>query len=281
MNYNAHMWVGEYTTQDEAGTAAYKVVELDDYLDRKATLFREVQGTECPLFISYFNNRIQIMDGGIETGFTKVKKHEFKPKLFHVRRNDNIYRITEEHVCKSVLNQDDCFVLDKGYDIYQFNGEFCSPYEKFKAASFVQDLKNDRGSGGIKTYLIEGNAETEDSKGFWDSFGGKCPLSRKEKEEIKEHTNKLWCYSDESGEMKKKEVASGKDIKKTMLDSKDLFLLDTRDCLFLWVGKETSKDEKRLSLSIGQKYLLDISKPYLTMCVVNETQSLKEFDSYF
>jgi len=40
--------------QDEYGTAAYKTVELDTYLDDKPIQHREVEGYESELFVSYF-----------------------------------------------------------------------------------------------------------------------------------------------------------------------------------------------------------------------------------
>ena len=42
--------------KDEYGTAAYKTVELDTYLDDKAVQHREVQGSESPLFKDYFTS---------------------------------------------------------------------------------------------------------------------------------------------------------------------------------------------------------------------------------
>ncbi|VDI63108.1 gelsolin, partial [Mytilus galloprovincialis] len=80
--YDVHFWIGKYSTSDEYGTAAYKTVELDTYLDDIPIQYREVQGHESKLFRSYFDT-ITYLHGGAESGFNHVKEDEYKPRLFH------------------------------------------------------------------------------------------------------------------------------------------------------------------------------------------------------
>lgn len=90
--WDIHFWLGKFTTQDEAGTAAYKTVELDDMLGGAAVQHREVQGHESELFLSYFQKKggIRLLEGGVESGFKHVEPTKYSPRLLWVKGKNNV-----------------------------------------------------------------------------------------------------------------------------------------------------------------------------------------------
>ena len=79
-----HFWIGSESSQDEAGVAAIKSVELDDYLGGYPVQHREIEGVESQQFLSYFRNGIRLLKGGFESGFHHVHD-EIQPALFQIK----------------------------------------------------------------------------------------------------------------------------------------------------------------------------------------------------
>ncbi|EDO49236.1 predicted protein [Nematostella vectensis] len=87
--YDLHFWIGRGSTQDEYGTAAYKTVELDTYLNDVPVQHREIMNHESDMFKTYFKS-ITYLKGGAETGFNQVKPKEYKPRILKVS-GDKVY----------------------------------------------------------------------------------------------------------------------------------------------------------------------------------------------
>jgi gelsolin len=64
LSWNIHFWLGLETSQDEAGTAAYKTVELDDFLGGAPVQYREVEGNESQAFLKLFKE-MKILAGSV------------------------------------------------------------------------------------------------------------------------------------------------------------------------------------------------------------------------
>ena len=152
--YQLFFWLGSETTQDESGTAAYKTVELSDFLEETqnshVTQYREVMGNETKKFSNLFP-KMTILNGGIDSGFRKTggakgKGHgaglnNFKPKLLHICGYKRRVRVYQVKIETTNLNNNDSFVLDCGLTIFQFNGDKSSAWEKRKANAIVDELQ--------------------------------------------------------------------------------------------------------------------------------------------
>jgi gelsolin len=256
--YDAFFWLGAETTQDEMGTAAYKTVELDDLLGDEPVQYREVQGNETKRFLGLFE-RVTILDGGVESGFHKVKPTEYKPRLMHITGHKKHVQAYQVPIAPESLNDTDCFVLDAGVKLFQFNGTKSSAWEKRKANAIVNEIQAQRQGKVQSTYIIDGlddrgNAMIEE---FWTYFGGRpssIPDTETEAKAPPSVTMSIHHISDASGRMEVNEVCSG-NLDKSVLQSDDAFIVDAGAALFVWIGSGANKSEKREAMRYATEYL--------------------------
>jgi len=254
LRYNVHFWLGEHTTLDEAGTAAYKTVELDDFLDGLPVQYREVQNSESKKFLELFPH-FEVLAGGIESGFKHVEPEKYKPRLLHIKGKLNKTIVREVLPTTDSLNLGDVFLLDTGLAIYQFNPSGAGAGEKAKAAQLTRAIDDQRG-GKVKIYIFDHNDADANATFFWEFLGGKKPIKSAaeggDDTEIKEK-KRLHKISDASGSLQVTEVEFGR---KNLNDS-DVFIVDSVNTIFVWIGKGASPQERRSGVQLAQSYLND------------------------
>jgi len=263
--WDVYFWLGQYTTQDEAGTAAYKTVELDDFLNGSPVQHREVQGYESKPFLSLFKNGIRIQEGGVETGFHHVEAGKYRPRLLQIKGKKHI-RVTEVPLARASLNSGDVFILDNGKDVIQFNGKSAGIFEKSAGAALLSQIEEER-DGHAKGRVID---ENDDDEVFWGLLGGKGPIadaahggSDAEAEKAAgEHV--LLKLSDASGKFEFTEIAKGEKFPRSHLGTDDVFILDNGEEVIAWVGHKASVGEKKNALQFAQEYITKHGKPVQT-----------------
>jgi len=283
--YDVHFWLGQFTSQDEAGTAAYKTVELDDHLGGAPVQYREVQGFESEKFLALFP-KIVIQKGGIDSGFKHVEAEKYRPRLLHIKGTIKQTVVREVPLNHASLNSGDVFILDEGMTIYQFQGKGASGGEKSKAAQIARGIDDERGSK-VQIHVLEEDTEekatgkeAEDWKHFWQAHGGKHPIKKEAGHDAQiKSVRQMYKVSDASGKLTFTEVS----FKKTSLDENDVFVVSTGPIIYTWVGKGANANEKKSAFHFAQKYLNEHAELVKTIPIVRVLSGAEndEFHTYF
>ncbi|KAL2340302.1 hypothetical protein Fmac_008242 [Flemingia macrophylla] len=272
LRHDIHYWLGKDTSQDEAGAAAIKTVELDAALGGRAVQYREVQGHETEKFLSYFKPCIIPQEGGIASGFKHAEAEKHKTRLF-------------VPFARASLNHDDIFVLDTELKIFQFNGSNSSIQERAKALEVVQYIKDTYHEGKCEVAAVEdGKLMADPETGeFWGFFGGFAPLPRKTASDDDKPTDscppKLLCF--EKGQAESVETDS---LKRELLDTNKCYILDCGFEVFVWMGRNTSLDERKSASGVADELVsgTDQLKPQIIRVIEGfETVMFRsKFDSW-
>ncbi|XP_055869830.1 advillin-like isoform X3 [Biomphalaria glabrata] len=257
LDSHVHFWLGNDTSQDEAGVAAYKSVELDDLLGGSPVQHREVEGHESQRFLSYFPSGIKIKQGGAKSGFHHVDKGVFQPRLIHVKGKRNPRFSECPEIDWEQMNHGDCFILDLGNVIFPWLGANCNRTEKMKTVEHCCRLRDERGGKANIVFVDDGQEDKLDkeSKQLFEKY-----LNIKDRNKIKAEKEagddeaserilsaniKLFSCKEEEGTLRIQEVKPGPLYRKDLV-SDDSFIIDNGPTgSWLWIGRKASPKEKK------------------------------------
>ncbi|KAF8756996.1 Gelsolin homology domain [Rhizoctonia solani] len=243
---------GSQTSLDEAGTAAYKTVELDD---RKLswwlpTQYRECQYYESQRFRSYFPQGIRILTGGVRTGFSHPEPDTPRPpKLFQITANS----VTEVRLPVKYLEEGDVYVFEPGGEantppaIMQYNAKGSTGKERFKAAEVSKELAGTRRSSGIRSPKsgTSGVSEPILLRILPSATPPYTPLPT---------------------------------VTREALDPSDIFILAGPKAIYVWMGSQASREEKRTIMAAAQGFIKEKGlRPETSIVRVVEGNETKAF----
>ncbi|CAL5046144.1 unnamed protein product [Urochloa decumbens] len=262
LRHDIHYWIGKDTTQDEAGTAAILTVELDAALGGRAVQYREIQGNETEKFLSYFRPCIMPQPGGVASGFkhVEVNAQDHETHLY-VCHGKHVVHVKEVPFARSSLNHDDIFILDTESKIFQFNGSNSSIQERAKALEVVQYIKDTFHEGKCDIASVEDGRMMADAEAgeFWGFFGGFAPLPRRApaegNEKHEETAFKLLCF-----DQGKLDPVNYESLAHELLETNKCYFLDCGAELYVWMGRNTSLQERKGASEAAEKLLSDSNR---------------------
>jgi len=279
--WDIYFWLGEATSLDEAGTAAYKTFELDNLFGDVATQHRQVQHFESDHFLELFApfGGVRILQGGVESGFHKVTPENYQPRLLQIKGTVKSMRIKEVPLTSDSLCSRDVFILDLGLVLWQFNGKTSNAAERLKAAQLVRAISDQRDGRAQITVREEGD---KDLGPFFQQLGGQKPIKPEDdpSETVTATTKELWKLSDSTGKIEFAKVAEGK-ISRKLLDTQEVFILYTGAEVIVWIGKKSDKNERKAGMQYAMEYLKAHNKsPQTSVSKVYEGGGNRVFDTY-
>lgn len=312
--HDIHIWIGSESSQDEYGTAAYKMVEADDFLGGAAIQHREIQSHESSvrknskveqqrnpnhssfshnvlfyqLFQTYFSN-LTYLEGGVESGFNHVEPTPEEPHLYRIKGTEKGLSLTQVPISKSSLNKGDSFILMQNKaTVWLWNGESANPDEKAKANAVAESMCTE----GTVTTLDQGHGDEED-EAFWTILGdGEIQEADDKDEEIEEFAPLLFKLCDDPEE-EPIQVAKGEKVKfgfgrptaklpKDSLSESDVFLIDAGWEVFVWIGKDADRSEKLSAMAKADAYCkTDPRTADLPLTIVKSGWEPSSFNQFF
>jgi len=201
-------------------------------------------------------SKYEILSGGVETGFHHVEPEKYQPRLLHIKGKLNHTIVRQVPATTDSLNMGDVFILDVGLKLYTFQPSGAGAGEKATATTLARAIDDQRGSK-VEIHVF-GYDDKNDPHAdfFWNFLGGKKAIKSATEggndADLKEK-KRIMKVSDSTGSLKVTEVP----FARKSLNPSDVFIVDSINSIFVWIGTTASKDERRQGVQLAQSYLND------------------------
>ncbi|XP_014743582.1 PREDICTED: villin-1 [Sturnus vulgaris] len=244
VNRIIYIWQGRQASPDELAASAYQAVALDQKYNNEPVQIRVTMGKEPAHLMAIFKGKMVVYSGGTSRAGSTAPTPS--TRLFQVHgTNEYNTKAFEVPVRASSLNSNDVFVLKTPSCCYLWYGKGCSGDER-EMAKTVADII----SKMEKPVIAEGQEPPE----FWLALGGKSQYasSKRLQEENPSVSPRLFECSNKTGTFLATEII---DFTQDDLEESDVYLLDTWDQIFFWIGKDANESEKEAAAVMAQEYL--------------------------
>uniref|UniRef100_A0A6M2DKF3 Putative serine/threonine phosphatase 2c n=1 Tax=Xenopsylla cheopis TaxID=163159 RepID=A0A6M2DKF3_XENCH len=284
MTWEIYFWIGAKATLDKCACAAIHAVNLRNYLGALCRTIREEQGDESEAFLALFDSDITYIEGGrTSSGFYTIEDMTYITRLYRVHAAGSSVHLEAQPIEPESLDPRYVFVLDTGIKIFMWYGKKSKSTLKSKSRLMAEKInKNERKNKAEILTEIQGDESSE----FWDVLN----LEDRPYTPI-EHVPEGFVpvpprlYQVQLGmgylELPQVEVSQNK-LEHTVLNSKNVYILDCHLDLFVWFGKKSTRLVRAAALKLSQELFNMIDRPpYALVTRVQEGTENQIFKSKF
>lgn len=248
-----YFWQGRDSSSDEKAASALLTIDLDNSLGGEPVQVRVTQGAEPEHFFALFKGKVVVHNGGFQSGFKNRKEEDIKSApvaLYHIHGNNdnNAHAVQTKTPVASALNSGDCFALNTATGVYVWNGLGANASERKCAANIAKIV-----GGARKLTSIDEGKEPQE---FWDALGGKTEYATSKELAAGNVEPRLFqCTTARAAGFRIDEVVN---FNQDDLINDDVMLLDAYSEVFVWVGHDSTKQERDNSFKAALEYVVKV-----------------------
>eukprot|EP00795_Rhopilema_esculentum_P009062 gene9062-16710_t len=253
LEWQIFYWIGQHSTLDKKACSAIHAVNLRNLLGAESRTQREEQGDESPEFLELFESPISYIEGGTGSGFFTVDEPPHITKMYRVIGMHGFQMEPVPLDWKS-LDPNFAFLCDAGQHVYVWSGKKAPLMTKTKARLLAEKIvRIDRKDKAEIHQMFQGR---EDDPPFWEIIGepNGDVIEHEEFNSFKPIRPILYKVYLGMGYLELPQVEIPKKrLTRALLDSKNVYILDTWSEIFIWIGRRSARLVRAAALKLAQE----------------------------